>query len=381
MRRPMNMNESMIGSRYDRSEGMLDPNNQIDLASLIEEYSLSDVEKRRIEELRAGAPQQNADARLIEKYNTWTAYQNLYNEKAREQIVQELSKQDTTRRYLTEEEARALYPNSKKAHIMGSEQLLGQYNQINNGYAYPLPEDGWVLKTNTGLLGIGEDALDAAAKRRGKIFNTPEEAMALTVPYGYADQYAYHTSQDGTIGRRDEGTAVPGFNRPVGQNIYKYDDVLDPSVQIGLREGDNPEDFIQVGFAETRPGQDLVPAVVRLRGSAINDIKQAEELPPIQTYEPMGFEPQPVDKGYNVLPVIPMPENHPQDPVVEEDVVEDDKQKDKISDTDKAILMNQLANGLKTWNLQGVNIGVPRFDQPRYASPTLGPAVRNLFRG
>lgn len=362
------------------------------MAALVTQYELRPHEVDRILEL-GDSPQTPNDAALIKKYNTWVEYKNQFNIMERDARIQALERGEdvpgvtqsqASSGFLSRSDVQSLYPNSRFATAVASDALHKQMSEDTH-FFNPYPEDGWFAMTPSGALGVGEGSLSTIEDRIGVIYAEPEAAKGVGVPFGAADDVSFASDRRGQVtGRTGTGNVLKGgVNIDIANNIYRSDDII-PMGSKFLGPEDDPSNYVQIGFGDVFG--EMTPVVIPVRGRAIRT--EAEyEVPPNPTYDPIPLA-APRGNGEDAPPEIYESDY---------DAFEEgpDKLKGKTRDTtpgstpsdapkDPLFVPNLLANiakGLSAFNLQGVNIPIPDYKQPRYQSDAIGPAVQNLFRG
>lgn len=358
-----------------------------EMATLVTQYELREEEMDRIRELD-DRPQTAADAELIKKYNTWTAYYNEFNRMNREAMIQSAERGDDGAiegdGFLTRDQVRELYPNANFATVKASDALHKQLSE-DTFYYNPYPEDGWFALTETGALGVGEGSVATVQDRIGTVYASPEEAKGVSVPFGLADDVTYHSDRRGAVtGRTNAGGVLKGgINTDVANNIYRHNDIIPMGAKF-LGPEDDTSNVVQIGFSEVFGI--MTPVVMPVRGRAIS-VEEGYEVPTTPTVDPIGLEirgydedapPEIYDSDYDSFEEGDPDKTKGETRETEPGSTPTDRVKDPLF---AANLLANIGKGLEGWNLEGVNIPIPSYEQPRYQSGQIGPAVQNLFRG
>jgi len=355
---------------------------------------LTDEELERINSLDLSDITEN-DWQLIEKYNAYVMYKNA-GDRARYEAEVEAAKQSgpISSYQPTEEYTEEDYVPVDKLVYPSLEADNGELHDLFGGSVSPHDiKDSNFLFTDDGVIPLSEEG--------SRLLRN------YTIQEGRPANFMFGLEGDST--ETIAGQMVPKFTK-----FGKEEPELPRGVVRGIPEGEDPSNYISIGIMDSEPMQNADGSLSygQLKGDPYLYIKVLDrpreeivrERPagdPVPIYPTMPEEPEYLDiisvDGFHSEPEVDPPPTEDQnlraiqtyphkDPILKEEtednvIVQDEEVKKPKDPLFGANLMANIAKGLEGWNLQGVNIPVPSYDQQRYQSGELGLAVQNLYRG
>lgn len=362
---------------------------QSQIANGLKKNQLSPEELQRLGEIDPTGNLSLADRELVAKYNNYVLYKNASLRSQWEAQVNVASSQGPIAGY------QPSVPIQKERPIDYSE-LLDRYSQDGDVEIYDLfggktngdnVSSQSFIFTDEGIVPLSEDA----AKTIGR----------YTVKDGQPSEFLFNVEGD-----REEYGPVGGgryAHMPVFVQYPGHQPELPKGAVVGIPEGEDRSNYVAIGTVENEQGSagngdQYVYVKVLDRPTEVYEESEPQG-PPLAVYPSIPEEPdylemielpeqeevQPIEKQIVEEQVNPasLPSNDPiqKEEVKDNLVVQEDHIPKKVKDPlFGANLVANIAEGLKAWNLEGIKIGVPSYDQQRYASGELGPAVQNLFR-
>ena len=374
------------------------------IADGLKRNQLTPDELKRIADMDVSSSMNIADLRLLAKYNAYVLYKNASlrsQYEAEVDVVKESGPISSYQPTETYEEEGFLSPTETAAPYVAAD--TGElYNIFEGKSDLNNINDATFVFTDEGVLPLSEEG-----ERLLKNYSI-KEGGPLNVMFNL------------------EGDSEEYYGRNKFPVFTKYGTDPEPElpkgVVRGIPEGENKEDYISVGVMRAEPKQlaNGMTEYAQLQGDPYLYIKRLDRQPqiiqrerpvgdPVPIYPSMPEEPEylktidipeqertpvtndsrkPEPPEPEIIPETDRRPVHPEppDPILKEDTEDDlvvqkdhiDKPKDPLFTEN---LLANIAKGLEGWNLEGANIPVPSYDQPRYASGELGLAIQNFYRG
>ena len=369
------------------------PNNILSATQIedgLKRNKLTQEEMQRVQQIEITPDMSAADRELIEKYNNYALYRNAqmrsrYEAEANVQASNGPIGSEQPIKTITEERL-ADIDYARPVVAAGRGEL---YNFFNGKTSLDNTSQQTFLFTDEGIIPLSEGAQKLVQQYAG-VDGQPSDFF-----FGVeGDREAYETVGNGRLAN------VPIFNQYPGK-----DSSLPRGAVIGIPEGEDPKSYIPIGRIASEQGrmgkgdQYVYVKVLDRPSTTVNRaVPNGDPVPiyPSMPEEPNYLEvielPTPSEEAMITEKVNPTIEEQSSNKLPSNDPIQKEKvegnlvvQEDSIPEknVDPLFGSNLLANiakGLQGWNLQGANIGVPSYDQPRYSSPESGPAVQNLTK-